>query len=164
MELVTPHIGLIFWMTLSFALVLFILGKFAWKPIMKALKEREESIESALRAADRAKEEMAQLTFSNEQLMKEAKEERDAMLRDARKIRDNVIGEAKTKAEGEAQRIVETAKENIHFEKMAALTDLKNQIAILSIEIAEKIMKEDLSTNEKQKALVTKLLNEIHFN
>jgi len=164
MELVTPHIGLIFWMTLSFALVLFILGKFAWKPIMKALKEREESIESALRSADRAKEEMAQLTFSNEQLMKEAKEERDAMLRDARKIRDNVIGEAKTKAEGEAHRIVETAKENIHFEKMAALTDLKNQIAILSIEIAEKIMKEDLSTNEKQKALVTKLLNEIHFN
>jgi len=151
-------------MTLSFGIVVWILGKFAWKPVMKALKEREESIESALRAADRAKEEMAQLTFSNEQLMKEAKEERDAMLRDARKIRDNVIGEAKTKAEGEAQRIVETAKENIHFEKMAALTDLKNQIAILSIEIAEKIMKEDLSTNEKQKALVTKLLNEIHFN
>jgi F-type H+-transporting ATPase subunit b len=164
MELVTPNIGLVFWMTLSFGIVVWILGKFAWKPVMKALKEREESIESALRAADRAKEEMAQLTFSNEQLMKEAKEERDAMLRDARKIRDNVIGEAKTKAEGEAQRIVETAKENIHFEKMAALTDLKNQIAILSIEIAEKIMKEDLSTNEKQKALVTKLLNEIHFN
>ena len=164
MELVTPHIGLVFWMTLSFAIVLFILGKFAWKPIMKALKEREESIEGALRAADKAKEEMAQLTFSNEQLMREAKEERDSMLRDARKIRDNIIGEAKTKAEGEAQRIVETAKENIHFEKMAALTDLKNQIAILSIEIAEKIMKENLSTDTKQKELVTKLLNEIHFN
>jgi F-type H+-transporting ATPase subunit b len=164
MELVTPHIGLIFWMILSFSLVVFILGKFGWKPVMKALKEREESIDNALRAADRAKEEMAQLTFSNEQLMKEAKEERDIMLRDARKIRDNVIGEAKTKAEDEAKRILETAKENIHFEKMAALTDLKNQIAILSIEIAEKIMKEDLSTNEKQKALVNKLLNEIHFN
>ena len=164
MELVTPHIGLVFWMTLSFGIVVWILGKFAWKPIMKALKEREESIEGALKAAERAKEEMAQLTFSNEQLMKEAKEERDAMLRDARKIRDNVIGEAKNKAEEEAKRIVETAKENIHFEKMAALTELKNQIAILSIEIAEKIMKEDLSTNEKQKALVTKLLNEIHFN
>jgi F-type H+-transporting ATPase subunit b len=164
MELVTPQIGLIFWMTLSFGIVVFVLGKFAWKPIMKALKEREESIESALRAADRAKEEMSQLTFSNEQLMKEAKEERDSMLRDARKIRDHVIGEAKSKAENEANRIVEAAKENIHFEKMAALTDLKNQIAILSIEIAEKIMKEDLSTNEKQKELVTKLLNEIHFN
>lgn len=164
MELVTPHIGLIFWMTLSFAIVIFVLGKFAWKPIMKALKEREESIDNALRAAERAKEEMMQLKFSNEELMKEAKDERDAMLRDARKIRDNVIGEAKGAAEEEGKRIVEAAKENIHFEKMAALTDLKNQIAILSIEIAEKIMKEDLSTNEKQKALVTKLLNEIHFN
>lgn len=164
MELVTPHIGLIFWMTLSFAIVLFILGKFAWKPIMKALKEREDSIENALRAADKAKEEMSQLTFSNEQLMRDAKEERDAMLRDARKIRDNLINEAKTKAEEEAKRIAENTKENIHFEKMAALTDLKNQIAILSIEIAEKIMKEELSTNEKQKELVTKLLKEIHFN
>jgi len=164
MELVTPHIGLIFWMTLSFAIVIYILGKFAWKPIMKALKEREDSIDNALRAAEKAKEEMTQLVFSNEQLMKEAKEERDAMLRDARKIRENVIGEAKTKAEEEGKRIVQTAKENIHFEKMAALTDLKNQIATLSIEIAEKIIKEDLSTNEKQKTLVTKLLNEIHFN
>ncbi len=164
MELVTPQIGLIFWMTLSFLIVLFILGKFAWKPIMKALKDRQESIEGSLLAADRAKEEMSQLVFSNEQLMKEAKDERDAMLRDARKIRDNIIGEAKTKAEEEANRIVETAKENIHFEKMAALTDLKNQIAILSIEIAEKIMKENLSTDDKQKELVTKLLNETHFN
>lgn len=164
MELVTPQIGLIFWMTLSFAIVIFLLGKFAWKPIMKALNEREESIEHALRAADRAKEEMAQLTFSNEQLMKEAKEQRDEMLRDARKIRDNIVGEAKSKAEEEAKRIVETAKENIHFEKMAAITDLKNQLAVLSIEIAEKIMKEDLSTSDKQKALVTKLLNEVHFN
>jgi len=151
-------------MTLSFGIVIWILGKFAWKPIMKALKEREESIDNALRAAEKAKEEMSQLVFSNEQLMKEAKEERDGMLRDARKIRDQVIGEAKVKADEEANRIIETAKENIHFEKMSALTELKNQIAVLSIEIAEKIMKEDLSTNEKQKALVIKLLDEIHFN
>lgn len=164
MELVTPQLGLIFWMTLAFLLLVFILGKYAWKPVMKALKEREESITNALLAAEKAKEEMSQLKFSNEQLMKEAKEERDVMLRDARKIRDHVIGEAKTKAEEEANRIVETAKENIHYEKMAALTDLKNQIAILSIEIAEKIMKENLSTDVKQKELVTKLLNEIHFN
>jgi len=164
MELVTPHIGLIFWMTLSFGIVIFILGKFAWKPIMKALKEREDSIENALLAAERAKEEMKQLIFSNEQLMKEAKEERDGMMRDARKIRDHVIGDAKSKAEEEAKRIVENAKENIHYEKMAALTELKNQIATLSIEIAEKIMKEDLSSNEKQKELVSKLLNEIKFN
>jgi F-type H+-transporting ATPase subunit b len=85
-------------MTLSFGIVLFILGKYAWKPVMKALKEREESIDGALRAAEKAKEEMSKLVFSNEQLMKEAKEERDAMLRDARKIRDNVIGEAKSQS------------------------------------------------------------------
>ncbi len=164
MELVTPHIGLIFWMTLSFSIVVWILGKFAWKPIMKALKEREESIENALNAAEKAKEEMSNLVFSNEQLMKEAKNERDTMLRDAKKISDQIVGEAKNKAETEANRIVQSAKENIHFEKMAALTELKNQIAILSIEIAEKVIKEDLSTNEKQKDLVKKLLNEIHFN
>lgn len=164
MELVTPHIGLIFWMTLSFALLIYILGKFAWKPVMKALKERENSINDALKAADKAREEMSQLAFSNEQLIKEAKEERDVLLRDARKIRDNVIDEAKTKAEEEAKRIIETAKENIHFEKMAAITDLKNQLAILSIEIAEKILKEELSKSEKQKELMDKLLNEINFN
>ena len=164
MELVTPHIGLIFWMTLSFALLIYILGKFAWKPVMKALKERENSINDALKAADKAREEMSQLAFSNEQLIKEAKEERDVLLRDARKIRDNVIDEAKIKAEEEAKRIIETAKENIHFEKMAAITDLKNQLAILSIEIAEKILKEELSKSEKQKELIDKLLNEINFN
>lgn len=164
MDLVTPHIGLIFWMTLSFAVVVWILGKYAWKPVMKGLKERENSIEDALRAAEKAREEMSQLTFSNEQLIKEAKNERDLMLRDARKIRDNIINEARTKAEEEANRIIETAKENIHFEKMAAITDLKNQLAILSIEIAEKILKEELSKSERQKELVKKLLNEINFN
>jgi len=164
MELVTPHIGLIFWMTVSFAFVIYILGKYAWKPIMKSLKERENSIDDALKAAEKAREEMSQLIFNNEQLIKEAKEERDLMLRDARKIRDNIINEAKTKAEEEANRIIETAKENIHYEKMAAITDLKNQLAILSIEIAEKILKEELSKSERQKELVKKLLNEINFN
>lgn len=164
MDLVTPHIGLIFWMTVSFTFVIYILGKYAWKPVMKALKERENSIEDALKAAEKAREEMSQLIFNNEQLIKEAKNERDLMLRDARKIRDNIINEAKTKAEAETNRIVETAKENIHFEKMAAITDLKNQLAILSIEIAEKILKEELSKSERQKELVKKLLNEINFN
>lgn len=164
MELVTPNIGLIFWMTLSFLLVVLILGKYAWKPVMKSLKEREDSIEDALKAADKARAEMAQLTFNNEQLIKEAKNERDLMLRDARKISDNIINEARTKADEAAQRIIETAKENIHFEKMAAITDLKNQLAILSIEIAEKLLKEELSQGEKQKELVKKWLNEIQFN
>lgn len=164
MELVTPHLGLIFWMTVSFVFVIFILGKYAWKPIMQSLKERENSIDDALKAAENARKEMSQLAFNNEQLIKEAKEERDIMMRDARKIRDNVINEAKTKAEEEANRIVETAKENIHFEKMAAITDLKNQLAILSIEIAEKMLRQELSTSEKQKDLVKKWLNEVNFN
>jgi F-type H+-transporting ATPase subunit b len=164
MELVTPHIGLIFWMTLSFLLVVLILGKYAWKPVMQGLKEREDSIENALKAAEKARAEITQLTFNNEQLIKEAKDERDLMLRDARKIRDNIVNEAKTKAEEEAHRILETAKENIHFEKMAAITDLKNQLAILSIEIAEKLLKEELSQGDKQKDLVKKWLNEIQFN
>lgn len=164
MELVTPHIGLVFWMTLSFILLLCILGKYAWKPVMKMLKEREEKIDNALRAADKIKEEMIKLQFSNEQLLKEAKDERDALMRDARKIRDNIIEEAKTKANEEASIIIEKAKENIHYEKMAAITDLKNQLAVLSIEIAEKILKEELSKSEKQKQLINNLLDDINFS
>ncbi len=164
MELVTPHLGLIFWMTISFGLVLFILKKFAWKPIMTMLKEREENIENALRAADKARDEMADLKFSNEQLLKEAKNERDLMLRDARKISENIINEARVKAGEEARRIVDMAKESIHFEKMAAITELKNQLAVMSIEIAEKILREELSNDTKQQAFVNKLIDEVNFN
>ena len=164
MELVNPGLGLIFWMTLSFAIVIWVLGKFAWKPIMKALKERERSIDDALHAADKAREDMKALQFSNEQLLKEAKEERDAMLRDARKIRENVIEEAKQKAVEESNRILENAKENIHYEKMAAITELKNQIASLSIDIAEKIIKEKLSVEGKHKELIEKWMKDINFN
>jgi len=164
MELVTPHLGLLFWMTLSFGLVLFILTKFAWKPITNMLKEREEKIESALRAADKAREEMTNLQFSNEQLLKEAKNERDAMLRDARKISDDIINEAREKASEEGRKIVESAKESIHFEKMAAITELKNQLAALSIEIAEKILHEELSKSGKQQDFVNKLVDDINFN
>jgi len=164
MEIVTPGLGLIFWMTISFGIVIWILGKFAWKPIMKALKEREESIDEALHAADKAREEMKTLQFSNEQLLKEAKEERDIILREARKVKDNIIEEAKQKATEESNRIIETAKENIHFEKMAAITDLKNQIAELSIDIAEKIMKTELNRDDNQKVLIEKWMKDINFN
>lgn len=164
MELVTPHLGLIFWMTISFGLVLFILKKFAWKPIMTMLNEREEKIENALRAADKAHEEMADLKFSNEQLLKEAKNERDLMLRDARKISENVINEAREKAGEEARRIVDMAKESIHFEKMAAITELKNQLAVMSIEIAEKILREELSDDAKHQDFMNKLIDEVNFN
>ena len=164
MELVQPGIGLIIWMTLSFAVVLWVLTKFAWKPIMKALHERESSIDKALNAANKAKEDMKELKFSNEQLLKEAKEERDAILRAGRKVKDSIIKEAKIKANEEANRIVESAKERIENEKMAATTNLKNQLASLSIEIAEKILRKELSDDVKQKEFVNDLIKDINFN
>lgn len=164
MELVSPGIGPIFWMTISFGILLWILAKYAWKPIMKALNERETSIDEALNAAKTAKQEMEQLKFSNEELLKEAKEERDSLLKDARKIKENIIEEAKIKAKEEAEKIVELAKDSIQFEKMAAITELKNQLGSLSIEIAEKILKEELSGTEKQKELIKRLIGEVNFN
>lgn len=164
MELVNPGLGLIFWMTISFALVLFILGKFAWKPILNMLKTREESIENALAAAEKAREEMKQLQSNHEKLIREAKEESDMLLREARKMKDSIIDEAKIKATEEAERILEAAKENIHFEKMAAITELKNQIAELSIEVAEKVLRQELSDPSKQKDYIDKVINEMNFN
>ncbi|RLD60747.1 MAG: ATP synthase F0 subunit B [Bacteroidetes bacterium] len=164
MELVQPGIGLIFWMTLSFSALIFILAKFAWKPILKGLKEREDSIDEALNAANKAREDMKALKFSNEELLKEAKEDRDLIMKEARTVKDKIIDEAKEKASIEASKIVETAKESIQFEKMAAITDLKNQLATLSIEIAEKVLKQELSTKDKHEELVKRLISEVKFN
>jgi len=164
MELVQPGLGLIVWMTVAFALLIWILGKFAWKPIMKGLKEREDSIDEALNQANKAREEMKELQFSNEQLLKEAKEERDSILRDARMVKESIIEEAREKANVEANRIVENAKETIEYEKMAALHEMKNQLAKLSIEIAEKIMREELAAKDKHKSLIDKMLKEINNN
>lgn len=164
MELVTPGIGLIFWMTLSFLFLVLLLGKYAWKPIMKMLKERETKIDEALHEAEKAREEMKHLKFSNEELLKEAKEERDALLRNAREIREKIIEDGREKANEEANRIVESAKERIHFEKMQALTDLKNQIATLSVEIAEKLIQQELHKDENQDKLIAKFLDDVNFN
>ena len=164
MELVSPGIGLIFWMTLAFLAVLYILGKYAWKPIMKALKEREMSISDALNAAELAKEEMKLLQFSNEKLMKEARNERDILLAETRKIKESILEEARQKANEEANRIINSAKESIHFEKMAAMTELKNQLAELSLEIAKKILQKELSDPQKQEAYVKDLLVNVNFN
>jgi len=164
MNLVTPDLGLIFWMTLSFAILLFILGKFAWTPILKTLRDRENAIEESLNQAEKAREEMKLLKAHNEELLIKAKEERDAILKEARIIRDNIIEESRTKANVEYNRIIESAKESIHFEKMAAITELKNQIATLSIEIAEKILKDQLSDVENQKKHIDKIMDNINFN
>ncbi|MCK9612371.1 MAG: F0F1 ATP synthase subunit B [Bacteroidales bacterium] len=164
MELVTPGIGLIFWMTLSFLLLLLILKKFAWKPVLKMLKERENKIDESLRQAEKAHAEMKQLKFSNEQLLKEAKEERDSLLNDARAIKEKIIEDARVKANEEADRIVQAAKDSIHYEKMEALTELKNQVALLSVDIAEKLIQQELSKDNKQQDFIDKLLKDISFN
>ncbi len=162
--LVTPEIGLIVWTTITFLILLFLLTKFAWKPILGAVKQREANIEEALKAADRAKKEMEALKADNEKLLNEARIERDAMLKEARETKEKIIAEAKEKASHEADRIIQDARQAIQHEKMAAITELKNQVAELSIEIAEKILKEELSKEEKQKAMLENFVKEINLN
>ena len=164
MELVTPEIGLIFWTTVVFSLLLIVLKKYAWKPILSAVDERNKSIEDALRAADKAKEEMLSLSADNERILMEAKKERDTILKEGREIKDSIIAEAKDKAKIDAERILTTAKEQIINEKMKAITELKNQVANLSIEIAEKILKSELQDLNKQKELVTKAIADKDLN
>ena len=164
MQLVTPGIGLIFWMLVSFSLVLYILAKYAWGPIMKGIHQREETIEKALEAANEAKKEMLKLKAGNEQLLREAKEERDALLRDARKVKEAILDDARAKAAAESARILENTRENIQFEKMAAINELKNQIATISIEIAEKLIGKELENKKQQQELTEKLLKEVKIN
>ena len=164
MQLINPGFGLVFWMTLIFLVVLFILRKYAWKPILSSLKEREDSIENALKAAEEAKKEMAELKSKNEELLKQAREEKDALLAEARSIKDKIIAEAREKANLEAKMIVENAREQIEMEKQATLGEIKNIIASYSIEIAEKVLREELSDKKKQKSYVEKLLKEIQLN
>ena len=164
MELITPGLGLIFWMTLAFLFLVFILGKFAWKPILQMLKERETSIHEALNEANKAREEMKTLKFTKEQLLQEAKNERDALLNEARKIKEKLIEDARIKANEEALRIVEGAKESINNEKMAAMMELKNQIAESSLTLAKFILKRELSDPKRQEEYVQELLKEVKFN
>lgn len=162
--LVTPGLGLIFWTSIAFLLLVFLLSRFAWKPIVKALKDREDKIDDALKAADKAREEMASLQLNNEKLLLEAKEQRDSILADARKLKDAILEEAKEKAKDEADRIIAAARESIHFEKMSAMTELKNQLAQLSLEIAEKVLDREFETPDKHQQYVSGLLNDVNFN
>lgn len=164
MEIVSPGIGLIIWMTLSFTVLIFILRRYAWKPILKSLREREDTIDEALNMANTAREEMKTLKSGNEKLLKEAQVERSVILSDARKVKEEIIEEARAKANEEADLIVENAKERIQNEKMAAMTDLKNQIASFSIEIAEKILERELSDDSKQEDYMRKLIDNAKLN
>jgi F-type H+-transporting ATPase subunit b len=164
MELIKPSIGLVFWMTVSFLILLFILKKFAWKPILNMLHEREQNIAEALNTAKKAREEMASLKADNERLLNEARLERDRMMKEARDTKDAIIAEAKGKAQSEANKILAQTRETIQTEKNAALTELKNQVASMSIQIAEKILRAELSNDDKQKALVQNMLKDINMN
>jgi F-type H+-transporting ATPase subunit b len=163
-SLIEPGIGLIFWTTITFVLLLFLLGKFAWKPILKAIKTREENIAQALASAESALNDFRELKANNEKVMAKAREERDEVLKEAREMKEAIINEAKVKANKETERILATAREQINTEKNAAIADLKNQVASLSIEIAEKILRSELSNDEKQKALVSNLMKDVNLN
>ncbi|MDB5009723.1 MAG: synthase subunit [Mucilaginibacter sp.] len=161
MELVTPEIGLVFWTTISFLILLFILGKFAWKPILGAINERENFIEDALQKAEAAKDEMSRLTNENEALLKQARAERDTILHEAKKVKDQIISEAKEAAHTEGARMIELARIEINNQKAIAMADVKNQVASLSLEIAEKILRKQFEDQQKQEELVSQLLKEV---
>ncbi len=164
MELIQPSIGLVFWMTVSFLILLFILKKFAWKPILQMLSDREHSIAEALNTAKKAREEMASLKADNERLLQEARLERDRMLKEARDTKDAIIAEAKEKAQAEGNKIMAQTREAIQTEKNAAVTELKNLVATMSVQIAEKILRAELSNDQKQKDLVQSMLKDIKMN
>ncbi|MEK6614532.1 MAG: F0F1 ATP synthase subunit B [Bacteroidota bacterium] len=162
--LLSPAYGLIIWTLFAFLIVLFLLKKFAWKPILKALDEREQSIQDALDAAGKAREEMASLKSDHEKIIIQARNDRDTILKEAREIKDKMILEAKYQAGKETEKIIANAHESIQNEKMAVITELKNQVAHLSIEIAEKILKQELSEKDKQKTIIKNLLEDVKMN
>lgn len=160
MSLVTPAVGLMFWTCVIFVLLILVLKKFAWKPILSAVDQRNESISNSLLAAEKARDEIASLTANNEQIIAQAKLDRDALLKDAREMKNEIISKAKETATNEADKIISSAKEQITNEKMKALTELKNQVAAISIEMAEKVLGSELSNADTQKDLVNRALKE----
>ncbi|RXM51126.1 MULTISPECIES: F0F1 ATP synthase subunit B [unclassified Chryseobacterium] len=164
MGIIEPGIGLLFWMTLTFVILLFLLAKFAWKPIVSAVNERETSIVDALNQAKLAKKEMEDLKADNERIIREAKIERDAILKEAREIKDRIVGEAKDVAKAEGDKLIEAAKQTINAEKNAAMADIKTQIGALSVNIAESILKQKLDNTEAQNELVQNYINKSNLN
>jgi len=164
MGLVTPNPGTIFWMLITFGIVLFILRKFAWKPILNALREREESIATALNSAEIARKEVAGLKEDNEKIIAEARKEKDIILKEARDIKDKIVAEAKEKANLEGQKSIEQARLQIEAEKTAAISEIKKQVAELSISIAEKVIKKELSKSGEQEKMIDGLIDDIKLN
>lgn len=164
MDLITPGIGLVFWTSVVFIILVFLLGKFAWKPILGAVKDREKSIEDALLSAEKAREEMSKLQSDHEQLVKEAKAERDNILKEAKSTKDKVIAQAEEIAREEASKIMARANAEIEREREQAFKELKKEVAIIAISAATKILKNELQDKAKQEALVNEYLQEAKLN
>ena len=164
MSLLTPNPGLIFWMLVVFLLVVFILAKFAWKPIINGLKERENEIQGALDLAERTKAEMIQLKSDNEKLIAEANAVRDRILRDAKDVADRTILESKDKAAIEAQKIIESARDTIRTEQHMAISKIRKEVAVLSLEIAEKVLRRELKDKAEQEKLISDLASSASLN
>lgn len=164
MDLVTPGFGLVVWSAITFLILLFILSKFAWKPILGAVSEREEGIKNALASAESARREMENLQADNERILKEARAEREAMLKEARDIKNKMIADAKEEAQVQANNMIAQAQAAIISEKKAAMAELKSQVAGLSIEIAEKVVRAELSNKDKQMSLVESMLGDAKLN
>ena len=157
-------VGLFFWQSLLFIALILLLKKFAWGPILTAVEEREDGIKDALEAAEKAKAEMQALNTDNERILAEARIERDALLKEAREIKDGIVSDAKELANTEADKILTNAKDQINNEKMKAMTELKNTVATLSIDIAEKVLRSELTDKKKQEDLVANTLKETELN
>ncbi len=163
-SLITPSFGLLFWMLIGFSILVFILAKYAWPVITKSITKREEYIETQLAEAEKIKNEMTNLSKKHDEMMAKTKAERDKILADARKISEKMYEEAKTKANEETAAMLEEAKKSIDFEKMKAITDIKNEIANLSIDIAEKVLRNELSDKDKQNQLIENWMKEFNMN
>ena len=162
--LVLPDPGLMIWSTLAFAILLFVLGKFAWKPIMKAISEREQGINDSLATAEKVRAEMAQLKSDNEILLVQAREERAQILKEAKEIKDRMINEAKEQAKDAAAKIMGDTQQAIENQKMAALIDLKNQVGNMVVEVSEKILRRELTNKPAQENYIKQLTDEIKLN
>lgn len=162
--LVLPDIGLVFWSTIAFLVLLIVLGKFAWKPIMKAIGEREKGIADAIATAEKVKLEMAQLQNENEALLAKAREERATMLKEAKETKDKMISEAKEEARMQAAKIIADAQASINNQKLAAITELKNQVGNLVIEVSEKVLRRELSNKADQETFIRQLASDAKLN
>lgn len=156
--------GLFFWQTIIFVLLIFLLAKFAWKPILKAVNDREEGIRNALLSAENARKEMQNLQADNQRILQEARMERDAMLKEAREMKEKMIADSKTEAQEAGLKMIEQAKAAIQNEKNAAMAEMKAQVSSLSLEIAEKLLKDELSNKDAQEKLVEKMLGDVKLN